>query len=274
MPRMPSDDGRPDDLDAARVARAAEAWGLAARFLPSTGSTNADATAWAPGLPPGGGGLVVADRQTAGRGRLDRGWFSPPGTCLLFSVVLRPGEGAGTPGLVPLAAGVAACDAARWAGAGARLKWPNDLMIGDRKAGGILCEAVRPAGGPLRVVAGVGINVNLAAAAFPPELRGTATSLLEATGGPTDRAGLLERFLGAFLPLVAGLEEDGGRALLERYRPLCATLGSRIQAATGAGGGAPGEATAVDVDRTGALVLDSGTVLHAADIVHLYRGHD
>ena len=271
MPRMPSDDGRPDDLDASRVARAAEPWGLAPRFLPTTGSTNADAAAWAPGLPPGGG-LVVADRQTAGRGRLDRGWFSPPGTCLLFSVVLPHRQADATLGLVPLAAGVAACDAARWAGAAARLKWPNDLMIGDRKAGGILCEAVRPPGGPLRVVAGVGINVNLPAAAFPPELGGTATSLLEATGRPVDRTALLEQFLGAFLPLVAGLEEDGGRTLLARYRPLCATLGSRIQAATGAGGGRPVEATAVDVDGTGALVLDSGTVLHAADIVHLYRG--
>jgi BirA family biotin operon repressor/biotin-[acetyl-CoA-carboxylase] ligase len=268
---MPSDHGQPDDLDAARVARAAQAWGLASRYVPATGSTNADAAAWAPGVPPGGG-LVVADAQSAGRGRLDRGWFSPPGTCLLFSVVLPRGQGAAALGLVPLAAGLAACDAARWAGAAARLKWPNDLMLGDRKAGGILCEAVRTDGGALRVVVGVGINVNVPK--FPPELAGTATSLLEATGAPTDRGALLEQFLGAFLPLVAELEGDGGRALLARYRSVCATIGCRIRAATGAGGGARVEATAVDVDATGALVLDSGTVLHAADVVHLYRGRD
>jgi BirA family transcriptional regulator, biotin operon repressor / biotin---[acetyl-CoA-carboxylase] ligase len=271
MPRMPNHEGGPDegfpgDLDPARVARAAAPWGLASRFLAETGSTNADVAAWVPDLPPAGG-LVVADRQTAGRGRLDRTWFSPPGDCLLFSMGLRHGFEPARLGLVPLAAGVAACSAARWAGTGARLKWPNDLMIGGRKAGGILCEAVRSTGSAGWVVVGVGINVNVTAGDFPPELRETATSLLAESGRRVDRAILLERFLEAFLPLVGELGEEGGGALLERYRELCETLGTRIQATTGAG---VLDATAVDVDRTGALVLDSGKVLHAADIVHLF----
>lgn len=258
----------PDDLAFDRVAEAARLWGLEVRCCAETGSTNADAAAWAPGLSSAGG-LVVAGHQTAGRGRLGRTWFSTPGACLLFSLVLRPSIEPALLGLVPLAAGVAACTAAGREGVGARLKWPNDLMVSGRKAGGILCETASVAEGAGTVgwvVVGVGINVNLPADELPPDLRATATSLSAEAGQPIDRGGLLASFLETFLPLLGGLETSGGAAILDAYRPLCETLGMAVRAVVS---GETVTGTAVDVDASGGLVLDTGAILLSGEGVHL-----
>ena len=156
------------------------------------------AEAWEAGrggsaFPPGS--LVAAEEQGAGRGRVvGRRWSSEPGRDLLFTLRLSP-EAALLPAL-PLRVGAAICrGAAGYASsisaafpAPPRVKWPNDLMIGDRKAAGILCEA-----GRLGVLAGIGVNC--ADRAFPPELRGRATSLEAELGRPVDRRALLELIL-------------------------------------------------------------------------------
>ena len=262
-----------DDLTYERAVEVARPWGLEVRYCAETGSTNADAAAWAPLLTAGG--LVVAGHQTAGRGRLERSWFSVPGASLLFSLVVRPAVGPSLLGLVPLAAGVALCLAARTEGVAARLKWPNDLVVEGRKAGGILCETAWRAGatagaGPIGsagwIVVGVGVNVNLAPDDLPPDLRARATSLSSEAGRAIDRAELLSSFLETFVPLLRTLEVAGGSPILDAYLPLCDTVGAEIRADVS---GLTVTGVVKDIDPSGALVLDSGTVLSAGDVVHV-----
>ena len=168
--------------------------GCAVRFLPETDSTNRDARAWARDGAPAGA-VVIADRQTAGRGRHGRSWESDPGQNLLFSVVLYPMEPVAAWGRYVMATGVAVCGAVPAAG----LKWPNDIMIDGRKCGGILMEREPEVGA---LVMGMGLNVNQTA--FPETLATPATSLLLATGQRTHREELfhailrsMDRWLGA-----------------------------------------------------------------------------
>jgi BirA family biotin operon repressor/biotin-[acetyl-CoA-carboxylase] ligase len=124
--------------------------------------------------------VVLADRQTGGRGREGRSWTSPAGG-LYMSVLLRPRFG--SVGLLPLAAGVAVADAvAEWR-VSARLKWPNDVLLDGRKLGGILAEAASEGAGVEWVVLGIGVNVAVARDALPPELREQAVSLADASSG-------------------------------------------------------------------------------------------
>jgi BirA family biotin operon repressor/biotin-[acetyl-CoA-carboxylase] ligase len=182
------------------------------------------------------GVVVGADHQTAGRGRRGRTWESRPGAALLVSVILRP-----APLLVTLAAGVAAAEACEEAVAGSHvaLKWPNDLLLGDGKLGGILSELVGDA-----AVVGLGLNLGWA-----PE----GAALL---GADVDRDSLLHAYL-------AGLDQPGD--VLARYRPRCATVGRRVRVEL-PGGSVEGTAEAVDDD--GRLVVD-GRPVAAGDVVHL-----
>jgi len=184
-----------------------------------------------------GDGLVVgADHQTAGRGRRGRTWEAPPGSSLLVSVVLRP-----VPALVTLAAGVAASEACEAvARVRVALKWPNDLMSGDRKVGGILSELVGGA-----AVVGLGLNLCWAPA-------GAAC-----LGPAVDRDALLAAWLTA-------LDRPGD--VLVRYRERCATLGRRVRVELPGG---PIEGLAEDVDDEGRLVV-GGHVLSAGDVIHLH----
>ena len=185
------------------------------------------------GVPDGV--VVGADHQTAGRGRRGRTWESPPGASLLVSVVLRP-----TPALVTLAAGVAAADACgAVAGAAVELKWPNDLLLGGAKVGGILSELVGDA-----AVVGLGLNLAWAPA-------GAAV-----LGPGVDRDRLLHAYL-------AGL--DAPDDVLARYRERCATLGRRVRVQL-PGGFVEGVAT--DVDDDGRLLVD-GRPIAAGDVLHL-----
>jgi BirA family biotin operon repressor/biotin-[acetyl-CoA-carboxylase] ligase len=134
-------------------------FGKPLRYLDVTGSTNADAVAWAADGAPEGA-LVVADHQTAGRGRWGRTWLSEPGRALLFSLVLRPRRPVASMGLLTTVAGVACAEGIEEVtGLPARIKWPNDVTMTSRKLAGILVES-RSAGSNLDVaVVGVGINV-------------------------------------------------------------------------------------------------------------------
>ena len=165
-------------------------------------------------------GLVaVADEQTAGRGRLGRTWSAAPGAALLVSVLLRPALAPEQMHLVTLAAAVAASDAVRAvSGFEARVKWPNDLVVDDRKLAGVLAEA----DGAGAVVVGMGLNVS--ADSFPPDLADIATACDLHTVGPVDREALLAAWLLAFDRDLGGLDHAVAAAA-ERS----ATLGRRVR---------------------------------------------
>jgi BirA family biotin operon repressor/biotin-[acetyl-CoA-carboxylase] ligase len=169
------------------------------------GSTNSDAMEAArQGAPEGS--VYLADEQTAGRGRGDHGWNSAAGEGLYVSVLLRPTIPAGRFGLLPLAAGLAAAEAIRAvSGLAADLRWPNDLMIGARKAGGILVEAHAEVEGAVFAVVGMGINVHQRD--FPPGLSTPATSLDLAAGMRVSRSALLVALLKSLEREARGLED-------------------------------------------------------------------
>ncbi|MEU1266789.1 biotin--[acetyl-CoA-carboxylase] ligase [Streptomyces cellulosae] len=248
-----------------------------------TGSTNSDLVARAAG-GAGAGGLgegvvLVAEEQSAARGRLDRKWVAPARSGLFFSVSLRPGD-AGVPmerwGWLPLLTGVAvAAGLARAGGVDTALKWPNDVLVTvggeERKAGGILAEAAGDGG----VVVGVGVNVSLRAGELPVP---TAGSLALAGAVSTDRDPLLRAVL-------RGLEDWYGRwraaegdagacGLQEAYAAGCATLGRRVRAELPGDRALVGEAVAVDGDGRLVLATEAGVQepVGAGDIVHLRAG--
>lgn len=170
-------------------------FGRTLRILTETGSTNADALAWAEHVAPEGA-VVLAERQTAGRGRFDRVWESNPGENLTFSVVLRPRLSSQWYGLIGIAAAVAVADCLQHVASLSepRIKWPNDILIGGRKCCGILPESRMASGAHHPAVAlGIGINVNQVG--FSASIRPTATSLYLETGEPVDRQDLLVRLL-------------------------------------------------------------------------------
>jgi BirA family biotin operon repressor/biotin-[acetyl-CoA-carboxylase] ligase len=162
-------------------------------FSPVTGSTNTDAMAAAhAGCEHGS--VFFADEQTAGRGRSDHRWHSAAGEGLYVSIVLRPPLPMERMALLPLAAGLAAADAVEIvSGLRVDLRWPNDLLIGPRKAGGILIEASTQAGGTAFAVVGIGINVHQKA--FDPNLETPATSLEMESGREVSRQKLLVTLL-------------------------------------------------------------------------------
>ncbi|RSS54770.1 biotin--[acetyl-CoA-carboxylase] ligase [Streptomyces sp. WAC07061] len=238
----------------------------------ATGSTNTDLAARAAELPEGA--VLVAEEQTAGRGRLDRSWVAPARSGLFFSVLLKPG--AGVPqerwGWLPLLAGVAtSAGLSRGAGVDTALKWPNDLLVNvegeERKAGGILAERVEDG-----VVLGIGLNVTLTEDELPVPAAG---SLLLAKAALTDREPLLKAVLRSLEEWygrwrdAAGDPADSG--LQEAYAAGCATLGRHVRADLPGGRELTGTAEAVDAD--GRLVIrtadDAREAVGAGDVVHL-----
>jgi len=196
--------------------------------------------------------VVLAEAQTAGRGRRGRTWYDEPGASLLMSVILRPRLEPPQLPTLSLAAGVAVAEAlARVTGLDARVKWPNDLLVGGRKLAGILLESrLTPA--PLVVL---GIGINLAQRAFPPDLADRATSVRLATGRTVDREALLRAVLESLDTWRGHLETDGWEPVRERWRSLADTLGRRVtvEGVTG---------VAVDLDEDGALILADGDQRH------------
>ncbi|MFQ5894759.1 MAG: biotin--[acetyl-CoA-carboxylase] ligase [Nitrospinota bacterium] len=214
-------------------------------------STNTVALELARGGCPEGT-VVTAESQSRGRGRMGRSWFSPVGTGLYLSAVLRPGISADILPPLTLVAGVASAEAAeRVAGIPVRLKWPNDLRCGEKKVGGILAELERE-DGPC-VVLGVGLNVNTAPAAFPPELSGEATSLRAAAGRVVNRESLLQALLECLDRWYGRLQAEGFGPVRERWRQLSQTLGRRVRVALPGGGRVEG--LAEDIDERGRLVV-------------------
>jgi BirA family biotin operon repressor/biotin-[acetyl-CoA-carboxylase] ligase len=258
-------------LDEARVvAGLGPDPGLVVEILAEAPSTNAVVAARArEGAPEGL--VVVADHQTAGRGRLDRTWETPPGTALTFSLLLRPTAPAAAWPWLPLLTGYAVAEALAGRGYGAGVKWPNDVLIGERKVAGILVERVETPDGPAAVV-GVGLNTAMTAAELPVP---TATSLLLESGAaePPDRAEVLA-------DVLTGIRETygewvlGGAAATEElavsYAAACRTLGRDVR--VDLPDGTTLEGRAVAVDATGRLVVEAADGRHevgAGDVVHV-----
>ena len=237
-----------------------------------TGSTNSDLAARAK-AGAAEGAVLVAEEQSAGRGRLDRQWTAPPRSGLFFSVLLRP---SGVPverwGWLPLLAGVATATAvSRTGGVDTGLKWPNDLLVTvdgeERKTGGILAERAGDDG----VVIGIGLNVSLREDELPVPAAG---SLALAGAKGTDRDPLLRAVLRSLADWYGEWRTAGGDPDASRLRPVyaagCVTLGRAVRAELPGGDAVTG--TAVTVDDDGRLVISSGgaeRAVGAGDVVHL-----
>jgi BirA family biotin operon repressor/biotin-[acetyl-CoA-carboxylase] ligase len=233
-------------------------------ILDEAGSTNQVAAERARTGAPAG--LVVAtEHQTAGRGRLDRVWVVPPRAAVTFSMVVRPDVPPEAWPWIPLLTGYAVhaalCDRVPALG----LKWPNDVLVDDeRKLAGILVERVETRDGPAAVI-GIGINVSQSR----EELAAPgATSLSLEVEGEPDRTEVLAGVLGSLDALLPLLEDT--ESLRRAYCGECVTLGKRVRVAVPAGD--PVEGTAVDIDPTGRLVVetaDGPVAVGAGDVVHV-----
>ncbi len=234
------------------------------RVSESTGSTNADAAAAA--RDGAAEGLVVTtERQVAGRGRLDRTWETVPGAAVAVSVVLRPDVPPGAWVWLPLLAGLAVDAAADDLGVRSTLKWPNDVLVEDRKLAGILLERVETPTGPAAVV-GVGLNVALTESELPVP---TATSLLLAGAHETDRTAVLAVLLDHLERLYRAWLTDGGDptpTLRRRYLERCGTVGSTVRVQLPDGSDLVG--VAETIDQHGRLVV-AGRAVSAGDVTHV-----
>ena len=227
-------------------------------------STNALALAQAAAGAPQGT-LVLADEQSAGRGRHGRTWAAPPGSSLLLSLVVRPVVPLASVPLLPLLTGLVLAEtvARHLPETQVALKWPNDLLVGGRKAAGILVEGAVPA-----AVVGVGVNVDWRGVERPAELAG-AVSLAEAAGHDVDRWRLLAGLLGVFSRRYEQWQELPA-AFLDGYRQRCATLGQVVRVLAMDGSAVEGEA--FEIDRTGGLVVRTSqgpVTVSAGDVEHV-----
>jgi BirA family biotin operon repressor/biotin-[acetyl-CoA-carboxylase] ligase len=239
--------------------------------------------------------VVVADHQSAGRGRLGRRWEAPRAANLLVSILLRPRLPVDARHLASAVVALAAADACQaLSGVAVEVKWPNDLLVGGRKLAGVLAEADVGAEDRSPIVVGIGINV-----AWPPRPSGdrtdpetadqtapdaastlrtevtdvadTATSLLRECGQPVDRAQLLERLLVGLEPRVAALDSPGGRSgQAADLQDRCSTIGARVRVDTAT---ASFVGTALSVTVQGHLVVDvdhqGPRTVVVGDVIHL-----
>lgn len=237
------------------------------RWVDSTGSTNADLLALARS-GASEGVVLVADHQTAGRGRQGRAWTAPPGASLLLSILLRPAAAAAQ--TTTMAVAVAAAEAVHeLAGFQPRLKWPNDLVWPgdgsalDRKLAGILAEADWAAVDNVAVVVGIGINV-VWPDELPDELAEIAVAINHIAHVQIDREQLLIALLRRLDRWLYAPE------LVARWRELSATLGRRVRILLPAGNLT---GTAVDVDERGHLVVETANgerrTVAVGDVVHV-----
>jgi BirA family biotin operon repressor/biotin-[acetyl-CoA-carboxylase] ligase len=245
----------PDDLAVAlaRVASRITPLGQRVLWFPTIGSTNDVAGRLADEGEPEGT-VVVADAQTAGRGRHGRVWISPPAAGLYTSVLLRPPAGALD--LITLAAGVALAEGLREAtGIAATVKWPNDIYVQGRKVAGILAEGGASRAGTTHVVLGFGIN--LLPAAFPPEIAARATALESELGRAVDRGLVLAECLVAIAARYAALCRGERGTILADWRALAArTFGRDVEWESPAG---LCRGVAEDIDGSGALLVRTTT---------------
>ncbi len=245
-------------------------FGKSFHYFDEIGSTNSHARELAE-AGAAEGTVVVAESQSQGRGRLGRRWESPPFTNLYLSILLRPKLSPAHAAQITLMAAVALADVVdAYVPGQTAIKWPNDILIGNKKLAGILTEASCDTERVHYVILGVGVNLNYASDAMPEELRRRATSLLEVTGKTVHRESFLQRLLQGIERCYGELEQAGFDALARRWQSYFAWRGRRLrielldQVTLG---------TAQGIDRDGALVLvdESGNEqrILAGDVIPL-----
>jgi BirA family biotin operon repressor/biotin-[acetyl-CoA-carboxylase] ligase len=263
-------EAEPAALDAARVQQSLAGGRIGTPFyyFREIDSTNSHARGLAD-VGAAEGLVVVAESQTQGRGRLGRRWESPPFANLYLSILLRPKILPAHAAQITLMAAVALADVVDAHAPGrAAIKWPNDILVGNKKLAGILTEACCDVERVRYVILGIGINVNYSIDAMPEEIRPRATSLLEVTGKRIHRETFLRRLLQGIERCYGELEQAGFAALAPRWQSYFAWRGRRVrvelldQVTIG---------TAQGIDRDGALLLvDDGGVerrILAGDVI-------
>ncbi len=203
----------------------------------------------------GEGTVVIAETQTQGKGRKGKEWSSASGQGIQISVILRPRLRPSQSIQIPLIAGVAVAQAIiEVTPLKPKIKWPNDLMVGRKKVGGILTEMNAEIDRIDYVVFGIGLNVNTPQNLFPKEIREIATSLAEELGGPVSRVGLLQSFLMEFEGLYEEFTTSGFQPIRERWKEMSNTIGALVELSDMDGGKMKGKA--LDIDAEGALLLE------------------
>ena len=240
------------DADRLRAALSSRVFGRVLEYHERVGSTN-DVIMELAGRGAPHGTVCLADEQSAGRGRRGYAWFSPPGCGIWASVLLRPRlSAARTPPLTLCTAAAVARALEAAAGVAVRIKWPNDLLMGDRKVAGMLAETRAVAGDEPVIVVGMGINVNHTRDQFPDEIAASATSLRIESGGPVGREDLFLAILASFESAYADYLASGPASLLAEVDARLAWRGRTVEADSPAG--ASGRVSRVDEE--GGLVLD------------------
>lgn len=227
------------------------------------------------------GTVVLADRQTAGRGRLQRSWFSPPDANIYGSLIFSFKCHFQSLGWIPLMAGMAIAQAIEDSTTiNIDLKWPNDILIDEKKVGGVLCESFKQDSTETCAVIGFGINVNLSESAFPKELEQMATSLQIHAKHPLDRDQLIQSIIPSLEQGCETLSRQGPAACHLAYSSRCSTLGKDIQAQFPDGTTLKGVAQSIgeqgqlqmmasptDAQGQSARIVD----VHAGDIRHIRK---
>ncbi|MGN8227240.1 biotin--[acetyl-CoA-carboxylase] ligase [Paenibacillus polymyxa] len=248
---------RPDRLQVSKLADMlnTQSFGQRIVVLDSTVSTQQDAMGLAEeGAPEGT--VVLAEEQTAGRGRLGRKWYSPRGKGVWMSIVLRPTQPLAFTPQLTLLTGVAVCRAIRrLTDVEAGIKWPNDVLIHGRKVSGILLESATEDQRVRYCIAGIGIDVNLNKEDYPEELSQVGTSLKIEAGREIDRTVLIASVLEEMEQLSKLYAEQGFQPIAMLWEALSVTMNRSIRAHTGQG--ITVEGTAVGLDPSGALVVET-----------------
>jgi BirA family biotin operon repressor/biotin-[acetyl-CoA-carboxylase] ligase len=276
------------DIERFQAALRTHFFGRILRYRPSTASTNADALAYLQqhsGLTSPHGTAILAECQTAGRGRRGRTWHSPSQGNIYSSIIVVPtlASNRPTPWLswVPLFSALAAADClSNHTGLAVSVKWPNDLLIGDKKVGGILCEQTSTADRSLAIVIGIGLNINATLDSFPDELKAVATSLSTECGRTLDRVAILADLFYRLEQRLNHLLLDGPDAMIDEFTQRCSTLGKRVRVTLEGKGLVQGIAESIGSDgclclrllSAGGSSLSSSLLeIRSAEVVHLRR---
>ena len=285
----PADDPPPAtrlDIDRLQACLRTHAFGKTLRYTASTASTNADALAYLqrPTEPAAlHGTVILADCQTAGRGRRGRTWHSPAQGNLYLSVIVVPAPGATRLGpwlsWIPLFSALAVTDSlSGCTGLAVSVKWPNDLLIGDKKIGGILCEQTTTPDKTLAIVIGIGLNINAALDRFPDELRAGATTVSAEAGHAFDRDMILADVLLRLEQRMDRLFHEGPSGMMDEFTRRCSTLGKMVRVTVEEQGVVQGIAESIGLDGCLCLRVTSDAShdlphplleVRSAEVIHL-----
>ena len=221
-------------------------------FLPEIDSTNNLVKEYANNNAQEGL-VIIAESQTGGRGRMGRFWHSPPETGIYLSILLKPNLKPDHLSFITLLAGVSAISTINEIShQPANLKWPNDILINDKKVCGLLCEMTQEKGNSFSVVIGIGINVNQLPEQFPKDLKKTATSLRIVNGSPINRLTVIQSLLTTLDREYRFLLAEGGHSVIKKWKLNTDLFGKKVSVKRGS---VIITGTAMNLDELGRLVL-------------------